>query len=352
MEHAKYSPSSIARNLRCTGSVTLPQTDIQGTNAAAEEGTLAHELCESYLTGEEFDSSHYTQEMFEGADMYIRFINACCDEGRVHIKEAEKRLEYSAVLFGTTDCVLIVDKTLWIIDYKFGYAVVPPDAEQLKTYAFMALSEFAGQFKIDTIKTAIVQPRVNSEPTVAEHTVESILAFEDKVVATIAQIERGDVEFQLGDHCKYCKSKLHCPEVERVRNDTGKSPQVMTPEELAKRLAEVEGLEHYIKDIKAYSYGQALDGVAIAGHKLVRSNTHRKWADGVEDKLSQFIAADKLYKKTLITPTQALKLNKALPEEYIIKPQGSLTLVPDSDRRKAELPADAMDTLADMLSVH
>ena len=352
--HAKYSPSSITRVLNCTGSTTLEKVE-GGSSYHADHGTKAHSLGEKLILGQNITKADYMwdgkldTEMLHCAKSYSGFVKSFVSP---ELLEVEKRLTYSTTLFGTSDVVMIQDGVLRIIDYKHGYNKVPADCDQLKTYAFMAYDTFKDDYDIKSIETIIFQPRVFDEPSRAKHSIKSILAFKDKVINVIKGItDLSGIYFKAGDHCKYCPSKLYCPEMQRIKSDVGTSPQVMDVDKLAVVLDELEGLEAYIKEVREYAYGQAMDGVQIPKFKLVRANTHRRWTSSAsEDELLRLIDKEALYTQKMITPTQALKLCKDIPEEFIEKPEGKLTLVPEKDKRQAQLNVSDIERLADVMA--
>ncbi len=76
----------------------------------------------------------------------------------------EQRLDFSRYVeegFGTGDCVIIADGTLYIIDYKHGKGVeVSAEGNpQMMLYALGALELFDGIYDIDAVRMAIYQPR-------------------------------------------------------------------------------------------------------------------------------------------------------------------------------------------------
>lgn len=134
--HAILSASSSKRWLNCTPSARLEQNFPNESSVYAEEGTAAHALGEYKLRKylhervrrptSEFD----TDEMDANTDIYAEYIISTVER----IKETcphplvmvEERLDYSYLVpqgFGTGDCVIIADGTLYVMDYKNGKGV-------------------------------------------------------------------------------------------------------------------------------------------------------------------------------------------------------------------------------------
>ena len=101
-------------------------------------------------------------------DDYVAYIRkAAMEFEKTPYIAIEKRLDLTAYIpdgFGTADCVMIGEKTLHIIDLKYGKGV-PVSAEdnpQLMIYALGALEAYKMLFAIDTVKISIVQPRIDN----------------------------------------------------------------------------------------------------------------------------------------------------------------------------------------------
>lgn len=93
----------------------------------------------------------------------------------------------------------------------------------------------------------------------------------------------------------------------------------------------------------AYAQAKAInEGKRWDGFKIVEGRSNRKYAD--EDKIAEVCRNNgyqlsQIYKNTLIGITDMEKLLgkkqfKELLGDYIIKPKGKLTLVPESDKRE------------------
>ena len=137
-DHALLSASGAHRWLACTPSARFELQFPKTTSAYAEEGTLAHsvsELTTRFYLGEIDENAYETQlaelsksdyfneEMLEHAESYAKFIverlaeakKVCADP----VVILESRLDFSKYVpegFGTGDCVIIADGTLYIID--------------------------------------------------------------------------------------------------------------------------------------------------------------------------------------------------------------------------------------------
>ena len=145
-KHALLSASGAARWLRCTPSARLEEKFPNTTSEYALEGTFAHSLAElttKYWLGDisemEFENKRaelakstdgqkfYNAEMQECANDYAKLISDKLTEARKLCTDAFAELEVKVNFsrwvpdgFGTSDCVIISDDCLEIIDLKYG----------------------------------------------------------------------------------------------------------------------------------------------------------------------------------------------------------------------------------------
>ena len=157
--HAILSASSSKRWLNCTPSARLEQNFPNESSVYAEEGTAAHALGEYKLRKylhervQRPTSEYENEEMEANTDIYAEFIISTVER----IKETcphplvmvEERLDYSYLVpsgFGTGDCVIIADGTLYVMDYKNGKGVfVSCDHNpQMMLYALGAYHAYFG----------------------------------------------------------------------------------------------------------------------------------------------------------------------------------------------------------------
>jgi len=132
--HAVLSASGSHRWLRCLPSARLElEFDNKESNAAAE-GTAAHALCEHklrkalHIRSKRPVSDYNTDEMEEHSDAYVQFIMEQLEVAKQSCKDPlvliEQHLDFSCYVpqgFGTGDCIIIADKSLHIIDFKYEW---------------------------------------------------------------------------------------------------------------------------------------------------------------------------------------------------------------------------------------
>ena len=127
-----------------------------------------------------------------------------------------------------------------------------------------------------------------------------------------------------------------------------KAPPLLSDEEIAEVLKVADELAKWSADVYAYAQDEAVTkGKKWAGFKLVEGRSNRKYTD--EEEVAQ--AAQKagytdIYKKTLIGITEMERLlgKKRFAEvlgKLVYKPQGKVTLVPESDKRQEIAAATA-----------
>ena len=133
--HALLSASSAHRWLACTAAPMFEKDFPSQTSEYAEEGTLAHEICELYvkkhfsvMNKRTFNAElkklqakpHYDDEMLTTAQTYLDFLKAkALSYSAAPYVTQEVRVDLSGYVpnsFGTCDCVMIGDDTLQIVD--------------------------------------------------------------------------------------------------------------------------------------------------------------------------------------------------------------------------------------------
>src|SRR5688572_20879793 len=182
MSHAILSPSSSERWLTCTPSAQLEAKEPYSSSVYADEGTLAHRLCEllvKYKIGKMLnkDFKKHLKEI-EGHELYTGEMYDYCDGFAVFVLEkfnslkgahifTEDRVDLTRWIpygYGTVDIRIVGGRTLFVIDFKYGKGVpvFAEDNSQLKVYGLGAVEEMSHLFNIDTVEMIIYQPRIDS----------------------------------------------------------------------------------------------------------------------------------------------------------------------------------------------
>jgi hypothetical protein len=173
----------------------------------------------------------------------------------------------------------------------------------------------------------------------------------DKVLKPTAELAyAGGGEFACGEWCQFCKAKADC----RKRADTNMAlakydfidPPLLSDEEIEDILCKVDGLVSWANDVKEFALQAAVSGKEWHGWKLVEGRSVRKYTNEQAVAAAVLQAGYDPYEKKLLGITEMSKqLGKAkfdeLLSDFIIKPQGKPTLVPESDKRLAITTAKA-----------
>ena len=367
--HALLSASSSRRWLNCTPSARLEEgfSEETGNSVYAEEGTAAHALAEHKLKqclkrrSKRPVSDYQCDEMEECTDGYVAYAMEQVELARQECKDPvvliEQRLDYSAYVpegFGTGDLLIVADRVLTVVDLKYGKGVAV-DAEwnpQMMLYGLGALELFGAIYDIETVRMAIYQPRLESVST-WEISVSDLMEWVDKELKPRAALAiAGEGEFRSGSWCRFCKAKNTCraraEEFLRLAQMEFRTPALLTDDEVAEVLKVADELARWSADVYAYAQDEAVSkGKKWTGFKLVEGRSCRKYTDE-EEAAEAAVAAGyaDIYKRSLIGITEMEKLmgKKRFAEvlgKLVYKPQGKITLVPESDKRQEVLAATA-----------
>ncbi len=359
--HALLSASSSKRWLNCTPSARLEeQFGREDAGPYAEEGTAAHALAEHKVKkclrkrSKRPVSDYQCDEMEECTDGYASYVMEQVELAKQDCKDPvvliEQRLDYSAYVpegFGTGDLLIVADKTLTVIDLKYGKGVAV-DAEwnpQMMLYGLGALELFDAIYDIDTVRMTIYQPRLESVST-WEISVSDLMEWVETELKPKAQLAiRGEGEFHCGSWCRFCKAKNTCraraEEYLRLAQMEFKPPALLSDEEISEVLKVADELAKWSADVYAFATDEAIThGKKWTGFKLVEGRSNRKYTD--EEEVAEAAKAagyTDIYKKSLVGITEMEKLmgKKKFAEvlgKLVYKPQGKITLVTESDKRQ------------------
>ena len=375
--HALLSASGAGRWLNCTPSAKLEdEYGERKSSVYAEEGTLAHELSELYLSRDilgiidekEFDSKLeqimandlFNDEMLGVVPIYTDYCSEQFAEAQavdpLAVMEIEQKLdltEYIPESFGTVDCCIAYGNVLEVIDLKYGKGV-PVYAEwnkQLMLYGLGALRKYDMVYDITEVRLTIVQPRINSIST-WQISANELRQWAEEELKPKAQLAfEGKGELNAGDWCRFCAVRNRCRKLYEQQLEIAKhefaKPALLTDEEIADVVRKAPEFISWINSITDYALVQAVtEDKQWPGLKIVEGVSRRKWIDN-EDTVTNTIFArcpelseDEIFNMKLKSITDIEKLVgkarfKELLSDVVIKPQGKPTLVPLEDKRPA-----------------
>lgn len=360
-KHAVLSASSSHRWLNCSPSARLEQEFEDRETEAAAEGTAAHALCEHKLRralkrqSRKPISQYDCEEMDTHTDNYVQFVLETIAQAREHcadpIINIEQRLDFSCYVphgFGTGDCIIIADKTLHIIDFKYGQGVLV-EAEQnpqMMLYALGALRIYDTLYDIEDVAMTIYQPRRENISTWTISVSDLVAWAENELVPKAKLAFEGKGEYMPGPWCTFCKAAVKCraraEEKLALARYEFAQPPLLTDAEIEEILGKLDDLTRWAEEIKAYAQDAALNhGKQWHGYKVVEGRSVRKYSDeNAVIEAANAAGYHDIFRKTLLPITEMEKLMGK--QEFaeilgglIIKPAGKPTLVSITDKRPA-----------------
>lgn len=359
MNHAVLSASTSHRWINCPPSARLCEKFKYSPSVYADEGIAAHTLCEhklkemlgmdSNFSFEDFN--FYNEEMNEFATEYALFCTELLDAAKNTCKDAiiliEQKLDFSKYVpdgFGTGDAVIVSDEKVHVVDFKYGQGVevTAKDNTQMMCYALGALLLFDSIYNIKQVSMTIFQPR-RSNISTFNISVQELYTWAEKILKPSAQLAyEGKGEFNVGNHCRFCKVKAVCKKQAEYNMELAKldfkEPSLLENNEIAELLPRLDEFISWANDLKDYALKKALHGTKFEGFKLVEGRSSRKYLD--EEKVASIVEKSGYdpYERKILGITNMTKMlgSKKFEEllgEQVYKPKGKLTLVPKEDKR-------------------
>lgn len=368
-KHAILSPSAAHRWMNCTAAPLLEKNVEDKGSTFAEEGTLAHAYCAKKLKEflglpvcdedaeiAQLDAKYHTGEMDEYTDTYKTIVLEKFNAARAKTRDTqllvETRLDFGTYVpeaFGTSDAIIIADGTMEVIDFKYGKGVKVSAVEnpQMMIYALGAWDLFSFEYAIQSVRMTIVQPRIDNLSEFEMSTADLVRWATEELQPKAHEAYTGGHQ-KPGEWCQFCKVKAKCKALATecmTTQQLNRDPRLISPEEMAKSILPLlPTFKTWLSGVEEYSLQQAMDGVQYPGYKLVEGRSVRKITDttAVMELLHKQGLAQETYLKPAelrsITDLEKLIGKKrfgALVADYIMKPPGKPTLVPDTDKRPA-----------------
>ena len=360
-DHAVLSASGSHRWLKCLPSARLELEFENSESNAAAEGTAAHALCEHklkkalHMRSKRPVSVYNSDEMEEHSDAYVEFVMEQLELARQSCTDAliliEQRLDFSCYVpqgFGTGDCIIIGDKKLHIIDFKYGMGVLVDavDNPQMKLYALGALEIYDSLYDIEEVSMTIFQPRRENVSTWTIPVKELKDWAENELKPKAKKAYEGEGDYLPGEWCTFCRAAVKCraraEEKLKLAQMEFKLPPLLTDSEIEEVLSKLSDLTKWANEIIAYATDAAVNhGKEWHGFKVVEGRSVRKYKDeGAVAEAAKANGYKDIYRQSLITLTEMQKLMGKKKFEQILgglihKPPGKPTLVPLSDKRPA-----------------
>jgi hypothetical protein len=368
-KHALLSPSAAHRWMNCTAAPLL-EKDVENKGSTfAEEGTLAHAYCAKKLkeflglsVDEEkaeiaqLDEQYHSGEMDEYTDTYKTIVLEKFNAARAKTKDAqllvEVKLDFSHYVpdaFGTSDAIIIADGVMEVIDFKYGKGVKVSAVEnpQMMIYALGAWDLFNFEYDIRKVRMTIVQPRIDNLSEFELDAADLINWAVDELQPKANEAYAGGKQ-KPGNWCQFCKVKANCKALSSMCIEAQQANP--DPRKISKEVMEstilplLSTFKTWLTGVEEYSLEQALSGVQYQGFKIVEGRSIRKITNPTA--VMELLGKEGFTKESYIKPTELRSITDlekligkkrfgAICAEYINKPQGKPTLVPESDKRPA-----------------
>lgn len=383
-QHSKwFSPSGSSGWLRCAAFESS-----SGSNPNSRLGTAAHEFAEFWLehwkkTGNDLefikvkdmeivvedDVFTVDREMFDYIQEYVFEIQAACGFDS-ELLQVEERVNFGKVIGvgdekGTADAIILnptPNVALEVHDLKYGTGV-KVNATNNSQGMFYAIGALNGElYKLDDevqVKIAIHQPRLNHYDEwvvtigfIKNWIIENRLALEERIAVSMgadptAHENPGEIQ------CQWCAKKATCKALEsQVLEAFEDESQEL--DKLVVNYEKVAMIRDWCKAIEGKAYSLCEQG-EFPGYKMVAGRKgNAKWHDKATEQdieeMGENLNVDP-YVKKLKTPTQFKKglAKKHMPvvDLMVVRPEGKLMMVPESDKRPAISLADDFDDVSE-----
>lgn len=362
--HAYLPPSSAHVWVKCGRWAEYNRTNphgLDGDSESSAEGTASHWALAELLAGRDIapgliapNGIALDYEMVECADFAQAEIAKLLPPGETYY--SERRLDAGPSLgpnvWGTPDVIQADQRTLRVIDYKYGHGYVNEVGNlQLLAYARLALDYLLKVVPPELeLELTIIQPRYFGGRPVRTWR----LSTEDAAsywyqLATAAAKAGPDAPAVSGEHCQHCPGRLACPafiaDVSGCLSVTSMHTPVDLPVpakavQLTMARRALKMLTAAEDALAAHLMVLARTGVDVPGYAIKQSAGRKVWAKADDEILSIGAALGlELSKLELLTPNQAVKVGMPveLADSMTERKAGSMTLEPIDMRQVAAI---------------
>lgn len=235
-KHHPFSPSCLERRDLCPGSWEVEAAIPDMTTPEASSGTRIHEAVAYGLSLKDGQSvgvvlqdneKELTEKCLNFASEFITDgVQVLVEQPLAYYDEGSDEPLYT----GTADVVIVLEKTVIVIDWKTGFQPVVEAANNLQgaAYALAAMQRFSKSYAT----VIFYNPRIGQETS---HTFENWRGIRDEIKAIIDRCKAPDHQLCTGEkQCKYCKGSLSgsCPALQAHTLELSASVQVGLIEQL------------------------------------------------------------------------------------------------------------------------
>lgn len=378
-KHARLGCSTAERWITCPPSIAASEgIKRKPSSAAAEEGTLAHSVLEAMLLLDYSADDVLNYEMHNGEEIpedmryavahALNFVHRWETEhpdGRVHVEAEVNPGQYIGRddNWGTSDLILVDRPALLldVADYKHGRKKVSAkENKQMRLYGVGALMEHfpKAQWNKVQVTMTVLQPRSKGDFDESETlSGKELLDWMVSVVAPAAEAADDiDGPRTSGDHCFYCPVNGNCRELTMKmfkvaamefgeEEQEPPKPPTMAAEEIEWAMRYAPLMARWLDALQDEARRLMLDGIIMAGWKLVYKANHRKWDNSTPAALTKakldpdvYMPRDPLAPGALFKQLKRDKVPEKvvkLIEKHVITPAEEVTVAPLSDRRRA-----------------
>ncbi len=358
--HCLFGPSSLSRIKLCpAAALKTLQNPIQDESPWAATGTRLHAVMEEaflsadphhYIRNTEFKNSEEMVWCLDNADYTLDLASEHTEPVIVVEQEINLADFGCPEVEGTADLIIMSDKRIDVIDWKFGRGV-----QVFATDNIQAACYAAGALPTDVKDDLPVYLHIAQAPlnhfdgwVVTPRELIDLVKLEVKSIIARAMFLKPDHVPSM-EACRFCNGRMKCdPRAEFLKTQralitqASKEPSNVPRSDYIKLLDAADAIGQAIKDIRFYAEDIIRKGGKFGDYKLVPGRAMRKWID--EEDATKFLEEEcgaKAYApKKLVSVAQAEKINRNFKKDAYFqslweKNPGKPVLVKGSDKRKA-----------------